>query len=919
LKLAFLVALLLMPTAAFADPVSIAMLITTVAGTSTLIQAGILLATTLYTSASARKKQRKAAARARAEYNASLEDRSVSVLSALPAWQIPYGRTIVGGDIVAIFTSDKTGTRESGFSYTKPDALKHLVIEVAACEIEAIHDVLIDGVPVGALDGSGWATTGQFVTTTDDTRFATVPAGGFVDVPLAVTSILHAYYFDVNAQGNVDVTPTLSMGNTRITNPDPTNQITVDYKVSATRSHVRVGKHLGADDQAADAYLMSVAPAQWTSDHRLRGHAYVVLTLDLEFQQFQGGPPGVTFDVSGKKVLDTRTGLTAWTDNPALITRNWLTSPWGYGCAASDVDEAYCNAAANACDVLVSLDVGGVVTSGKRYTCNGVVSSAESREAVLADLEECMAGRVPYGAQWMICAGVWEPAVTLPDGTDTLTDDDLDGQIEIVQAGEGMDDIFNGLRGTYIPAGKATPTDFHPPYQNAAFVTADGQELWSDIALPFTDNPARCRNIARIKTEQARSGLVIRYPAKLKAWPLRVGDRTRVTSGELGYAAKYFRVTDWQFGLTSPVLLTLQEDDAEIWDLADAATADPTPNTNLPNPFVLSAITGLTAVSNSSTLQTEVDGTMTPRVLVSWNAVTDAYITDGTGRIELLWRVGTANWQKRILDGDDTSAYLAGMRAGDRAVIELRAVNGLGKVGPSVFTAVTVVGKTAAPANVAGFAATQIPTGVRLSWTAATFKDYADTEVHEEAVWSDATPPLRKATENSVELRWPSAGSHTYLAKHVDRSGNKSTTAASVTITVDADGLINSGQIKDGAATEIFQDIHDFAGAGFGSATPRSFSITPATNCKIEFTGKLTADNCLGDSGQFFVWDVSDGTTTTTLGGSETNNTLKTEFIGANTLTALAGVMLTFSIKTTVTGPSIHLFKSYMRVTTVKR
>ena len=51
------------------------------------------------------------------------------------------GSCITGGDIVAIFTTDKTGYREDGSTYTKPDALKRLVIVLAAHEVEAIDEI----------------------------------------------------------------------------------------------------------------------------------------------------------------------------------------------------------------------------------------------------------------------------------------------------------------------------------------------------------------------------------------------------------------------------------------------------------------------------------------------------------------------------------------------------------------------------------------------------------------------------------------------------------------------------------------------------------------------------------------------------------------------------------------------------------
>jgi hypothetical protein len=298
-----------------------------------------------------------------------------------------------------------------------------------------------------------------------------------------------------------------------------------------------------------------------------------------------------------------------------------------------------------------------------------------------------MGGFAAYGATWGIHAAAWTSPVM------DLTDDDLDGQISLVQAGAGMDALFNGVHGQFIAAGKATPTDFDS-YQNPTFVTADGAELWQDISLPYTDNKARARNLSRIYVEKNRDGLVIAYPAKLKAWPLQVGDRVTVTSDEYGFVAKTFRVTDWQFGTSAAVQLTLQEDAAAIYDLADAASADPAPNTALPSPWSVAALAGVTATSSASTALKSGSSALVPRVLVEWDAVTDAYVADGSGRIEILWRRPDGPWQQVNVPGDSTSVYLVGPNHGDRLVIEARARNGLGKAGPSTFVAHTVVGAT---------------------------------------------------------------------------------------------------------------------------------------------------------------------------------------------------------------------------------
>jgi hypothetical protein len=819
----------------------------------------------------ARKKARRAAAEARAQRIASLQDRSHTLLSATPSWRVIYGRCITGGDVVAMFTSDKTATNEDGTSYTRPDGIKHLVVEIAHHECEAIHEMFVQGTPIGQVDADGWATGGAFFSTRTETRKVTVSAGSFVDVAEPVVSILNGYYYDASLSDNVSVTPTLSNGNTRITNPDGTNAITVDYTVSSGRSVIRYSKHLGTDSQTVDTYLNSVKPTEWTSAHRGRGRTYVTVTMDLDDKRFQGDPTSFfTFDVSGRKVYDPRTGTTAWSDNPALCIRDWLTNQWGYNVTDADIDDTYTNAAANACDVSITLNDGNGDYTGKTFTCNGTLTTDQSKEAVLDDLEESMAGSVVYGAKWQIMAGAWTAPVTLPGdpGSDRigvsftvgesmigsiaggLTDDDLDGQIDIVQAGAPMDELINGLRGTYIPytvpvgtasgyqangahsvnaatialdsgsgtivagnsvsfagddnlyevttgiagAGsiviqspgllravddnaavsvyatpKATPVDFRPPYQNSTFVSDDGVELWSDITLPFTNRPARCRNIARIMVERNRSSLVIRYPAKLRAWPLQVGDRITVNSTEYGFVDKVFRVTDWNFGLTSPVLLTLQEDAEEIYDLADAATADPTPNTALPNPRSVSALSGLAASSSSSTSLKSNAGILVPRVSVTWTRTTDRYVIEG-GYIEVMWRDGTTPWVRQDEPGDATGAYIVGPKHGDRLVIKVRAVNGTDDKGPWSVVAHTVSGATAIDTpQLVDEAATELVTYVSSAGT----RTFTNTAAVESVAFTTPAPNGCKVVvtaflEASVDIAG-GAGSTGYAAGYLSR------------------------------------------------------------------------------------------------------------------------------------------------------
>ena len=895
--------------------------------------AALLFASSVYGSIDARRKARKLEAAKRAAYNAGLMDRSLNAMGTVPPWQIIYGRVVTGGDIVAMFTTDKTSTRSDGTTYVRPDAYKHLVIVYAAHQVQAFNDFQIDGVSVGPLDGSGWVTSGELLTTDGQTQYREMllASGGSTTQTQVVTVISckitnSGYVSGDNSTPPLDGTYTITNGGLTINNTSGV-QVSVQFTMPpANVPTLRITSHLGTDAQTVNTYLNGLIPTQWTAEHRLRGLAYATVTIDLDNPRFQGGPPNLTADISGKLLFDTRTSTTVYSANSALVSRDFLVSPWGAEALGADVDVTYCNAAANACDGLntvttnseadgtrwdfnatvdgwtgangtltwvaggtmsmtssttnpilrspAALSIAGAtynkvrarirrtagagwtgscfyVTAGHGesasflktianpglvngtwvevtfdmaaltlggtdwttstitrirldlgsttadvfevdwasvskqvplYTCNGVYRSDQSREGTLADIAESMGGFVYHGGTWLINAGAWTATVM------DLADDDLDGQIEVVQGDAGMEEAFNSVRGTYIAALKASPTDFDP-FVQSTFVTADGQNLWIDVSLPFTDDRWRCKQLCRVKTEQARNGQVITYPAKLKAWPLRVGDRIRVTSAEYGWTLKEFRVTDWQFNLGTAVLLTLQEDAAAAYDLVDAAAADPTPNSGLANPWVVASLAGLAAASGTNELARRVDGSIIERVRVSWTLVTDAYVASSNGRIEIQWRRAmrdAANvWHALSVAGGETQGYIDECVAGDMVTIQARAVNNISAFGPWSTLIHVVVGKSAAPGNVTSFTAVNDPDGsVVFSWAVPGDIDYAETEIHEEGSWTNGGPMVYRGDSNRFVLVRPSPGAHTYQVKHRDTTGNLSTTAASVTITV---------------------------------------------------------------------------------------------------------------------------------------
>lgn len=117
---------------------------------------------------------------------------------------------------------------------------------------------------------------------------------------------------------------------------------------------VRVKKYLGTTSQTADADAIAENVGKWTSTDRLQGRAYLYLRLVWD-QDRLPAIPSITALVRGVKVLDTRDGVTRFSENPALLLRHYLTASYGLACDTSKIDAASVTAAADYCEGWVSV------------------------------------------------------------------------------------------------------------------------------------------------------------------------------------------------------------------------------------------------------------------------------------------------------------------------------------------------------------------------------------------------------------------------------------------------------------------------------------------------------------------------------------------------------------------------------------
>lgn len=807
-----LLALLLVPAVALADPASLVFFALNAAGASTIVTLGVTLGVSLLGAASARRKQRAAASKQRAAYLAGLQDRNVTVLSTEAPWKIVYGSPApIGGAIQAILTSGAI------------DEYQHLVIVFNARPSYSIDEIYLEGEPVGTLDASGWCTGGAFYSETSDTTITEsvlLDGSGVGTVSHPIVALMTVGVSD----GDGYTTHAATVSGSTVTAPTAAGRTaSVSYTYLIGTPRVNIQKHLSpAGVDTADAFLIAACPDKWTSAHKASGLTYIVLTLDLRHGAFQGGPPNVTAKGHWSLVYDYRTTITEYSNNPALCAADFLTAEYGFGAGASQIDSTAAIAAANAC-------------YSQGFQCHGLVSTDNGRDANLQQIEDAMAGATHFsGGVWRIMAGAWATPVM------TLTDAYMAAPIEVVQASHSSDERWNTVRGQYSPAaGLGTVPDF-TPYVVASYVTDDGKEKPHDLPLPMVGTNAQCQKLAAIAVERSRLGETINYPAHLGAWKLQPGDRVYVTNAELGYVAKTFRMVDWTFSAAAPVGLVLTEDTAAVYTgtFTNADAVDPT--SNLPDPSIAPPPPALlAAVSGTEVLQIATDGTIVTRVLVTWQASTQRTVLQG-GYTQLQWRLSTVtddDWQNLDLPADAIAQYLTGVPDGTGILIRVRHVSGLPLRGLWSTIAHTVLGKTEAPADVATFSID----GQRLSWSYPTVvPDLAGFAIrfnYGTNTWWDGAASLHDGliTDNPYTMAQRPAGTVTLLIKAVDTSGNYSANAAVIVVDLGdqvvenlyiswpqaptfTDGTISGGSIVSGelkaTATDLFYgpDLEPFYG-----------------------------------------------------------------------------------------------------------
>lgn len=325
------------------------------------------------------------------------------------------------------------------------------------------------------------------------------------------------------------------------------------------------------DRQTADPFMLANCPS-WKADMIGKGISWLRISMKFNAEKFPAGIPNIKVEKLGRKVYDPRTGQTVYSNNAALCIldyyRNYLKVP------DTDINWDQFQEAANISDEIVA---NGDGTSERRYMLNGEFDLSENKASILEAMLVCCAGEPTYtaGKHGILVGAYYGPA------TETITEDQIAGDIEIMSE-VAQTDRVNTVKGTFVdPLQGYSEVDF-PSVSVAEWITEDGVEISQDMPLRFVTSEFQAQRLADIRLKRTRISRTMNIPLNLSGYRYRPGMYVKVSLPSLGITGVEMRVTDWKFGISNGVQLTVKQETADVWGDAIGKPIVRPPFTQLP-------------------------------------------------------------------------------------------------------------------------------------------------------------------------------------------------------------------------------------------------------------------------------------------------------------------------------------------------
>ena len=639
------------------------------------------------------------------------------------------------------------------------------------------------------------------------------------------------------------------------------------YKEST--SLISVQGFYGLDNQSASSLLQE--QANWTSNHKLSGLAYLALRFKWNQDAFSGIPE-VRVTLKGKKIYDPRLDTTkggsgshredtpstwAYSANSSLILLDYLRNTrYGKGLPNSAFQTNYDSfkTSATTCETQVT-----PYTSGTNINLFETHAVLDSEKKVIDNVRELL---VPMRAIFNYTQGTYKLII---EGTGSsqllLTKDNVVSEVKL--QGENKSEKYNRVVGTFTNPEKDYQADTvsYPPYddsalavedQHATMLSADNNTLLErSFDMTHVTSPYQAEEICENILKRSRNCLKAEVTITSEGLNLAIGDIVTATYDTAGFSEKPFRVMSLSINADSTVNLGLEEHQDNFYTWESKSQAPTIADTVLPNPFSVSAPASVTL---SDQLVEYSDGVVITALNVTIGASLDSFVdyyqveyklsTEATYQIS--GQVKGLN--HRILNVVDGLIYN----------VRVKAFNTLGVQSTYTSATRTIIGGIAPPEDVQDFSCNIIGSDAHLAWQQITDLDLAYYQIRYStltsgASWGNSVSLVEKVARPATSITVP-ARVGSYLIKAFDKNGN-----ASINETIIATNISNIGNfnaiatqtesptftgtkfqtiVTDGTLRLDSSELFDSATGNFDSAT--SFFDSGLTSFDLYSTGNYT-------------------------------------------------------------------------------
>jgi len=498
-------------------------------------------------------------------------------------------------------------------------------------------------------------------------------------------------------------------GNLEIGSVDLDERIYADWRNGTTANYSRL----------RNDYSM------WTSDHELRG-------LVTAFTRFRKPKPedfskifpraaqtSIQMDVEAVEVLDTRDGVTRYSDNPALCIRDYMVAADGMRVPAAAMDDAQWGVFASICDEAVPRKGGG---TQKRYRLAGAYSLEDKPATVLSEMLATCDGGIylttegklaPHGGKYS------EPDVT-------ITEDDI---LEI-EWGTGRNPMtaFNVLKGMYFSSDHDF-TDTEAPELRDEMLLATQGERTDTLDVPWCPDGHQMQRLMKSHMYRAQPPRTATITTNLVGIKARFpkGDGVHAIRIEAGALSGVYEVLDHAYSIADGTCTIAVHSLEDVWawgedeeqDLAPALPDDPAVVAGGAFPQ------GLTLAVE--TIQIDQAGTRGAQIVAQ---------VDDPDREDLVLRAeyslaGSNDWRAMSVASGARKALSGVLAEGDYSVRVWWAGQGVATVDyPN--TAITLLSNPTSPPAPTEFSTTLIDNTVTISWRNPG-SDYYRTRVYRSA------------------------------------------------------------------------------------------------------------------------------------------------------------------------------------------